>query len=66
MGGPVITTRYGRLDAQQASQSAPSGTGRLPEPSVAQDTYRALGLLALGRWLGRVPGNSNHLNQLEP
>eukprot|EP00913_Durusdinium_trenchii_P000412 g378.t1 len=35
MGGPVITTRYGRLDAQQASQSAPSGTGRLPEPSGA-------------------------------
>ncbi|CAK9071320.1 unnamed protein product [Durusdinium trenchii] len=31
MGGPVITTRYGRLDAQQASQSAPSGTGRLPD-----------------------------------
>ena len=52
MGGPVITTRYGRLDAQQASQSAPSGTGRLPEPSVAQDTYRALGLLAHILWFG--------------
>lgn len=31
MGGPAVTTRYGRLDASVAAEGVASAAGRLPE-----------------------------------
>lgn len=42
MGGPTITTRYGRVDAVSASESASSASGRLPEADKDEHHLRSI------------------------
>ena len=44
MGGPTITTRYGRVDALSASESASSASGRLPEADKDEHHLRSLAM----------------------
>jgi hypothetical protein len=51
MGGPTITTRYGRVDAVSASESASSASGRLPEADKDEHHLRSLAAMNCQRYV---------------
>ena len=57
MGGPTITTRYGRVDAVSASESASSASGRLPEADKDEHHLRSLAMNCQTRYVETHDGS---------